>query len=309
MTLIVSRKEAEGILDLACAMEVLEPVMIEEIQGTASHISPSGGGRSLRLVGGILKGMGRMGVRVRGQASVYDTESGELLGVVSYREGGLRVGATMALAARYLARPDAKSIGLLGSGNNALTILRAMKLVRPIERVEIFSPTEEHRNSFAARATLALGIPVTAHPTADPVTDDADIIVVATNSRTPVLSAADLRPGTHVSSMGVYTELDGPVYLAVNQFVTPSRAQEIAGARRGNVGGRGTLVPLLEEGKIAPDSIVELGSIINGHVPPRNGPTDINLFRESQGGAGDIALANYIYEFARANGLGVDVEL
>src|SRR5437867_752739 len=87
MALIVSRDEAEGILTLERAIQILEPVMIEEVQGTASHITPTGGGRSLRLVGGILKGMGRMGVRVRGQASLYDTASGQLLGIVSYRGG------------------------------------------------------------------------------------------------------------------------------------------------------------------------------------------------------------------------------
>ena len=54
---------------------------------------------------------------------------------------------------------------------------------------------------------------------------------------------------------------------------------------------------------------MELGSIISGDVAPRNGPADITLFRESQGGVGDIALANYVYETARARGLGVEVDL
>ena len=206
-------------------MEVLEAVMLEEVSGTAEHMQPSGGGRSLRVVGGILRGMHRMGVRVRGQASLYDTDSGDLLGIVSYRGGVLRVGATMALAARHLSRPDASSVGLLGSGHNALNILQCLKAVRPIDRVDVFSPTPEHRFAFAVRAESALGIPVTPRTTAADAIEGADIIVVATNARTPALAYSDLRPGVHVSSMGVHTELEGSVFLGANQFVTPSRAR------------------------------------------------------------------------------------
>ena len=72
---------------------------------------------------------------------------------------------------------------------------------------------------------------------------------------------------------------------------------------------RAALAGLIEEGKMKPESIVELGSIIDGNVAPCNGPADITLFRESQGGVGDIALANYLYEYARDHGLGVEVDL
>src|SRR5581483_7814022 len=101
MALIVSRTEVQGLLQAERAMALLEPVMIEEVEGTASHQVPSGGRSTLRVVGGSLKGLQRMGVRVRGQTSLYDTESGRLLAIVAYPSGVLRVGATMALAARY----------------------------------------------------------------------------------------------------------------------------------------------------------------------------------------------------------------
>jgi alanine dehydrogenase len=250
-----------------------------------------------------------MGLRIRGQTSLYDTESGDLLAVLSYPWSILRVGATMALAARYLARPDCRSIGLLGSGRNALNILECLIAVRPIERVEVYSPTPEHRIAFAERATSALGIPVTPRDSAAEVIQSADIIVVGTNSRGPVLSASDLRPGVHVTSMGVSTELDASIYLHVDQFVVSSRSQEIAGAQRGNAGGQGPLAALLRDERLQRESIVELGSIVKGEVAPRNGPTDRTLFRESQGGVGDLALANYAYEYARAHGLGIEVDL
>lgn len=152
-------------------------------------------------------------------------------------------------------------------------------------------------------------MPVTPHATPDAVVRGVDIIAVATNSRVPVLSFADLRPGVHVTSMGVSRELDASVFLQVDQFVTPSRSQVIAGAQPGVTGGGGPLYPLVQEGRLQPDSIVELGSIIKGEVVPRNGAGDITLFRDSQGGVGDLALANYAYEYARAHGLGAEVAL
>src|SRR5688572_22700304 len=108
-------------------MKALEPVMIEELEGTTFHMPPFGGSstkrRTMRTVGGGLYGLGRMGIRAGGECSLYDTNTGELLCLMSYQWGVLRVGATMSLAARYLARPDCRSIGLLGSGRNALNIL------------------------------------------------------------------------------------------------------------------------------------------------------------------------------------------
>jgi ornithine cyclodeaminase/alanine dehydrogenase-like protein (mu-crystallin family) len=204
-------------------------------------------------------------------------------------------------------------VGLLGSGHNALNVLECLKAVRPIERVEVYSPTREHRIAFAAEATSTLGIPVTPHNSAAEVTQGVDIIAVATNSRVPVLSFSDLRPGVHVTAMGVTTELDASVYLEVDQFVTPSRSQEIANAEPGppphHMGGGGPLYPLVQQGRLKREAIVELGSIIKGEVAPRNGPSDIALFRDSRGGVGDLALANYAYEYAHSHGLGIEVDL
>jgi ornithine cyclodeaminase len=314
MALILGKKDIQGLLDPARAMQVLEPVMIEELEGTTFHMPPFGGSstrrRTFRTVGGGLYGLRRMGIRAGGHCTLYDTESGELLAFMSYSWGVLRVGATMGLAARYLARPEARSVGLLGSGHNALNILQCLKVVRPIERAETYSPTAEHRTAFAARATAALGIPVTAHDDPREVIADVDIIAVATNSNTPVLSYADLRPGVHVTSMGQTTELDESIFLQVDQFVAPNRAQEIDSASpNAHPHITGVLHVMVQEGRFDPARIVELGSIIRGDVAPRNGPADITLFRDSRGGPGDIALATYAYERAREQGLGIDVDL
>jgi len=293
-------------------MEALRAVMVDEARGDTFHLPPYGGAKSerrtFRVVGGGLYGLGRMGVRA-GVTQLFDTETGELIAIVGGATN-LRVGATMGLAAQYLARPDARSIGLLGSGRNALPILECLKIVRPIERVDVYSPTPAHRNRLAERATAALGIPVTSRDTPTAAISGADIIVVGTSSYTPVLSFEDVRPGTHVTSMGMSTELDEPIYLRVDQFVAPSREQEVESASPvAHPHVEGHLYRLVQDGRYDPSSIVELGSIMNGAAAARNGPTDINLFRESRGGVGDVALANWVYERAREAGLGVEVDL
>jgi alanine dehydrogenase len=293
-------------------MEALRPVMLEEASGTTFHVPPFGGSKSerptFRMVGGGLYGLERMGVRA-GVTQLFDTESGELIAIVG---GGShwRVGATMGLAADYLARPDAFRVGLLGSGRNALPILECLKLVRPIEHVDLYSPTPAHRTRLADQATEVLGIPVVAHDSPGPAIAEADIIVVGTSSYTPVLSYSDLHPGVHVTSMGMSTELDDSIYLQVDQFVAPSREQEVdsqSPVAAPHVEGH--LYRLVQEGRYNPDRIVELGSIIKGDVAPRNGPNDINLFRESRGGVGDVALASFVYERAREAGQGVEINL
>ena len=184
MALVIPREIGERLLDAQSAMEALRVVMLEECAGSTFHMAPFGGSKSqrptFRLVGGGLYGLGRMGVRAAA-TQLFDTATGELIAVV----GGAtawRVAATMGLAAQYLARPDARRVGLLGSGRNALPILECLKLVRPIERIDLFSPTQAHRARLAEQATTALGIPVTAHETPRPATADADILVVGTSS-------------------------------------------------------------------------------------------------------------------------------
>src|SRR5437763_17075777 len=164
MALVVPRDVAERYLDPATTMDVLREVMIEEAEGDTFHMPPFGGSKSkrrtFRLVGGGLYGMQRMGVRA-GVTQLFDTESGDLIAIV----GGAtrwRLAATMSLAAKYLARPDATRVAMLGSGRNALGILECLKLVRPITTVAVFSPTLEHRARLASRASDVLGIPVTA---------------------------------------------------------------------------------------------------------------------------------------------------
>jgi alanine dehydrogenase len=318
MTLLLRASDVEDLIGPLDAIEVTAEVVREEAEGTTIHVPQWGGahtayGRLVRMVGGGLFGLGRLGFRMGGGGSIcvlYDTSSTDMLAIVGYPFSNLRVGASMALAARYLARPDARTIGLLGSGRNALSILQCLTAIRPIECISVFSPTPDHRTKFARHATKTLDIPVTALDAPGPVLAEADIVVAATSSDEPVVKLQDVRPGVHVTSMGHQHEIDASLYVGADQFVALSRHQEIEDASPRAEYSRipSPMQALLADGSLKPESIVDLGEIVTGRVAPRNGASDITLYRESRGGVHDTALASRAYERALELGRGMEYD-
>jgi ornithine cyclodeaminase/alanine dehydrogenase-like protein (mu-crystallin family) len=336
MVLVLTSEDVRGLVSMADAIEVTAAVVREEVAGTSVHMASFGGqnarprglppalgtgsgggsGGVLRVVGGAGYGIGRAGVRAGGVALVFDTDGNRLVAIVPSGTSSMRLAACMGLAARHLSRAESRAIGLLGSGRNSLPSLQGLCAVRPIERVAVYSRNAEHRARFATRATEALGIPVTPVDSVEAAVDGADIIAGATSSVHPVIRAEHLQPGVHVSSMGEPHEIDASAYLRADQIVASSWEQQIRmidpnGQR---VGQRQGLEPaglwqLLGDGRIRRDQLIELGAIVAGQVAPRVGRTAISIFHESQGGIGDVALANLAYERARELGRGSEIDL
>src|SRR5262245_5315633 len=133
-----------------------------------------------------------------------------------------------------------------------------------------------------------------------------DVILTATNSLTPIFAESWVEPGTHISSMGKPTELSRGLHLKASQIVVGSQEQER------NYSDRSAALPLVEltaEGKLSWSRIPELGELITGQVKGRSDDKEINIFRESQGGYGDMAFATWLYEEAKRRGVGKQMEL
>ena len=116
--------------------------------------------------------------------------------------GQIRTGAISGLATQLMARPDAASLGIVGSGFQARSQLAAMTAVRPIREVSVWSRDAEKRARFAAECSAAFQIPVTAAATAEQAVAGMDIVVTATNARDPVIASEWIAAGTHVNAMG-----------------------------------------------------------------------------------------------------------
>ncbi len=320
MPLLLTREEVRPLLDLPRAIEVTEAAFLEQAEGQVAvhapyHIGVKGD-QALRVVSGALVKSRRVGVRVgpnvqlaggdRMYALLFDADGGDLLSIMGYPFGTLRTAATIALAAKQMAREDAKNVGLFGIGRNALGLLKGIAFVRKLETVAVSSRDEQKRSSFCEEAARSLRVGV--RPVARP--EDAvrgmDIILTATNALSSVFRPEWLEPGVHISSMGKPSELDRGVFLKADRIVVGSREHER------NYYDRSAPRPLAElvgEGKLSWDEVHELGAVVSGRVAGRGGAEEITVFKESQGGFGDVALAASIYEEALKRGLGQRIAL
>ena len=137
-----------------------------------------------------------------GLVLVFSTLDGRPLAIIN--DGvlqHLRVGAGAALGAKYLARANSSSIGILGSGGMARSYLDAMVAVRPIKTAKVYSPSVANRTRFAEEMSAELQIPVTPVASAEAAVADSDIVASCTDSMTPTIDPQWIKPGMHVTNV------------------------------------------------------------------------------------------------------------
>src|SRR5918999_559690 len=158
-----------------------------------------------------------------GLVLLFSAETGEPLAI--FPDGiiqGIRVAASSALAARFLARPDAAILGMLGSGWQGRAHAQAMCQVRAIKQILVHSPTTINRENFAAEIEKQLGVSVRAVTSAEAVADRADILVAATNSVSRVIPPEWLKPGMHITCVKI-TELGEETLAKADRLVIHTR--------------------------------------------------------------------------------------
>ena len=210
--------------------------------------------------------------------SLVDPETGAPLAVMDGRLiTEMRTAAVSAAATKLLALPDAKILAILGSGVQAHSHAEALRLVRQFEEIRVWSPTREHAERFATE------IGAKSMPAEDAVRD-ADVVVTATNSKTPVLKGSWLKPGCHLNVVGAsrpdWRELDDDAMTNV-VFVD---SREGAMKESGDV--------ILSGAKI----YAELGEAFAGKIPSRASETTI--FKSLGMAVEDIAAATLVYRSA-----------
>jgi ornithine cyclodeaminase len=188
--------------------------------------------------------------------------------------GAYRTGALGGAAVDALARADAATLGVIGSGQQAWTQVWAIHAVRPLSDVVVYSPTYEHRVDFSDRVYRELGVPITSVDSPVEAVRDRDIVVVATSSRTPVIQASWISPGTAVTTLGPKqrgaAEFGPDLAAAADVIVTDSPPQ---------------LAAFDPPALLDPAAVGSLGAVIAGDAPGRTGPEQVTLY-ESVGLAG-----------------------
>ena len=291
---------------------------------TMSGSWPAAGIAAIRLnsdivTGPIINGVPRRvklhlsepGGRYNGAVLLFSTDTGQLLAMAN--DGIMqraRVGATSGVAAKYLAREDAKILGLLGTGFQAGGQLEAIASVRRFERVNVFSPTPENRRRFAEHYRKVLDLDIRAVDSPDAAAEGADILVTATNSVGPTILPEWLKPGMHLSSIN-RTELTPAVFARVDRLVVNAReggksftsrnCPEIGGFNQGDRNAHSGIADV--------EKVPELKDMVSGKAPGRQSPNEITCFHNYQGlGLQFAAIGSIVYREAvkRKIGLALD---
>ena len=212
----------------------------------------------------------------------------------------IRTAAAGAVAAKHLARADARSAAVLGAGEQARLQLEALCLVRPIERARLWARRPEQAEAVAQELSRSLGIAVTGASDVPGAVAGADIIVTTTPAGAPLLQAAWVEPGQHVTAMGSDAEHKNELEPALI-----ARADRYVADRRAQCAALGELHHAIAAGAVAADMAVpELGEVIAGKAAGRTRDDQITLADLTGTGVQDTAIAALARGRAEAAGAG-----
>jgi ornithine cyclodeaminase/alanine dehydrogenase-like protein (mu-crystallin family) len=238
----------------------------------------------------------------QGTVTLYDGDTGmptAILNASAITE--IRTAAVTAVATRALAREGARVLCLLGAGVQARSHLAALADVRPWAEVRVYAPTTAHAE--ALRHTRS---DITVAASAQDAVRGADVVVVATSAKRPVVEHAWLAPGAHVNAVGASSPTAWEIEPA-----TVAAAALFCDSRESVRNEAGEFKLAIQEGLIAGEDHIraELGEVVIGRHPGRESDDELTLFRSLGIGVEDLAAAQVAVDVARRNGLGTEVEL
>ncbi len=345
--LLLNNRDVESLLTIKEVMRVLDEAYLELDKGLTANrprtftFSPTNNGRFVANTHeGVIFSQGVYDIRIvthsRPQKMpdpnkvnyfhgalncslnlLYDIHSGDLLAII--HDGYLqkmRVQATNAIAARYMARRNAKSMAIIGSGWQATAAIESMRFVRPIHRVNVFSRSAENRKRFVDRVrSIYKDMEIHDCDTAERAVKGVDMVVAATNSRVPVCKGAWIEKGMHLTGV-LPGEFDLEAYQKADWIVIFNRLHGRDYALR-----RG---PEEEPLEIPPhakliEGAPEIADLVSGKAPGRTGDDQITIFANGGHGWGHdggpgygiqfTAMAKLIYDLAREKGIGRSLPL
>lgn len=283
---------------LATESAVNQPRVRVGSAGTLLH-TMSASAQYLGLVGWKAYTTTKTGARFH--VAVYDYESGRMVALIEADYlGQLRTGAASGVATQFMARPDARVVGIFGAGLQARTQLKAVCSVRRIDRVEVYCRDDGLRAAFADEMSEYCATRVVPVAIPDQVAAEKDIVITATTSKTPLFDGRVLDEGTHLNVIGGNfirkSEVDVDTIRRADHVICDSVEQCQIEA--------GEFVDPVQAGVIEWSQIHDLSSVVTGQETGRARPEDITLFKSVGLAIEDVAMAATIIEKAKAEGIG-----
>jgi alanine dehydrogenase len=317
MALFLRESDVQQLLTMKATLELVERVHREYSTGQATDV-PRERTRlpkaALHILQGAVPSANILGYKaytssregVRFLVYGFDAGRGNLDVVVEANHlGMMRTGAAGGVAAKWLARADARVAGVFGAGWQAEGQIEALAAVRKLERVKVWSRTADKLARFCGRMSAKLAIDVVPAASPDDCVKASDIVVTITTSATPVFAGEAVQPGTHINAAGsnslLRQEIDEATVRKCDPIVVDSRPTALKES--------GDLLPAFEKGRLHAGALTELGEVIAGIRPGRTSSEQTTLF-ESQGMAiQDLIIAAELARLARARGMGTELDL
>jgi alanine dehydrogenase len=310
--LYLTEADVHELLDMEIAIDVVEEAFRQLGQEGAMNVPRSRAhaqGIYLHTMSAVASYLGYAGWKAYTTTShgakfhvgLYSTKSGELTALIEANFlGQLRTGAASAVATECMARPDAKVVGLFGSGHQARTQLKGVCTVRKIELVEVYSRNEERCQQFCELMSEWCNTKVVPSRNPDAVAAEKDIVICATSARTPVFEGKVLDEGTHLNVVGSNylnkAEIDVTTVHRADTIVCDSIEQCRLEA--------GDFVQALEAGAVEWSNMHDLADVVAGRETGRKTAESITLFKSVGLAIEDVALAARLLELAAKEGLG-----
>jgi alanine dehydrogenase len=324
MPIFLTEQEVTDLLTMEETLAAVESVFKLQATGEATN-EPR---RRVRTQGAVLMTMsgalsgfktpsgvefkGLLGLKsytvARGQArfyvSLFDALTGELLAFIEADKlGQMRTGAASGVATKYLAREDAKTVGIYGTGWQAQSQLAAVCAVRQIKEVKVFSRKPDNREQFCQKMATELNLANIHSVERGEAAADADILITITSSREPVVEGAWLKSGTHINAAGgnsiLRREVDDEAIKRASLLTVDSLDQAKMES--------GEFVMAVEKGLLTWEQVKELRHIINGQMPGRTDNEQITLFKSLGIAIEDVATAAIVYRKAKEHKVGKEI--
>jgi ornithine cyclodeaminase/alanine dehydrogenase-like protein (mu-crystallin family) len=231
---------------------------------------------------------------------LLDPETGALRAILDGRYiTEARTAAVSAVSSRLLARDDASTLAIIGSGVQARSHLEALSHVHRLREVRVWSPNADRRRAFVSECAAGASYRLTAADTAEQAVRDADVIALVTSSPTPVIDDAWVKPGAHVVAVGACR----PTQREIPPELT-TRARLFVDSRAAALVEAGDVVMAINEGRFQADHILaELGELVAG-APGRLHDDDITIFKSLGLAVEDVTTADLAWRRAVERGIG-----
>lgn len=302
------------------AVAVIEDVLRQQSAGTTHHLKrstmthpayPGHLWHNIRMLPGMAPELGAAAVRIysgyRGtnQSEIiclFDWQDMRMSAIISdVHLHAIRTAAPYGVAAKYLARAEARTIGIIGSGRYARGMVQAVCAVRPIERIQVYSRNADNVTSFCDDMRAALGIEVVACASGREAMVGADIMITATSGNTIVFEAGWLAPGVLIMSLAP-GEFGEDVVLRSRVFL--SAPEQVLGDEP----PRKPFNTLVASGKFGPgDVAADLCDVVTDKKPGRGSEEEIILYESAGLALLDVGIGHWVYQRARSRGLGTEM--